>query len=76
LEVGSWSAHPSHAGAAGPTILTARRREVLALMARGFSGPDRRALIVALPIAKKHRARRSASTERTAPVAEAVCLLE
>jgi two-component system nitrate/nitrite response regulator NarL len=57
-------------------ILTAREREVLALMAEGLSGPqiaDR--LIVALPTVKTHQARlyeKLGVSERAAAVAEAM----
>ena len=57
-------------------ILTAREREVLALMAEGRSGPqiaDR--LIIALPTVKTHQARlyeKLGVSDRAAAVAEAM----
>jgi two-component system nitrate/nitrite response regulator NarL len=57
-------------------ILTAREREVLALMAGGASGPqiaDR--LIIALPTVKTHQARlyeKLGVSDRAAAVAEAM----
>jgi two-component system nitrate/nitrite response regulator NarL len=57
-------------------ILTAREREVLALMAQGLSGPQiAEQLIVALPTVKTHQARlyeKLGVSERAAAVAEAM----
>ena len=57
-------------------VLTAREREVLALMAEGLSGPQiAERLIVALPTVKTHQARlyeKLGVSERAAAVAEAM----
>jgi two-component system, NarL family, nitrate/nitrite response regulator NarL len=57
-------------------ILTAREREVLALLAEGLSGPQiAERLIVALPTVKTHQARlyeKLGVSERAAAVAEAM----
>jgi two-component system, NarL family, nitrate/nitrite response regulator NarL len=57
-------------------ILTAREREILALMAEGMSGPQiAERLIVALPTVKTHQARlyeKLGVSERAAAVAEAM----
>jgi two-component system nitrate/nitrite response regulator NarL len=57
-------------------ILTAREREVLALMAEGLSGPQiAERLIVAVPTVKTHQARlyeKLGVSERAAAVAEAM----
>jgi two-component system, NarL family, nitrate/nitrite response regulator NarL len=76
LQAGVFDQIRARAGAEDRPILTAREREVLALMADGASGPqiaDR--LIIALPTVKTHQARlyeKLGVSDRAAAVAEAM----